>query len=171
MKIILLGKAGSGKTTMARLLVQGTGIPQLSLDEIAWRHGLERVPHDECVLELKRFIDSNEQWVIEGCYGDLIEVALPYCSELRFLNPGVDECVQHCLQRPWEPDKYSSPEEQQQMLANLIDWVRGYETREDEYGLKCHRRIFDAFEGQKREYLNPKFYFSAKNDEVKGDEK
>lgn len=35
----------------------------------------------------------NEQWVIEGCYGDLILAALPSRTELRFLNPGIEACV------------------------------------------------------------------------------
>ncbi|MDX1556834.1 MAG: shikimate kinase, partial [Xanthomonadales bacterium] len=86
------------------------------------------------------------------CYGDLVEAALPHCTELRFLNPGMERCVEHCRRRPFEPEKFASPEEQQAMLDTLIRWVRKYETREDEYGLKRHRRIYAQFDGPKREY-------------------
>lgn len=44
------------------------------------------------------------------------------------------------------------------MLAQLIDWVREYDTRDDEYGLRCHRRLFDAFAGPKREYASVAAY-------------
>ena len=152
MKTILLGNAGAGKSTMARRLIGSRSIPRLSLDEIAWNEGTERKPMAESLSELRRFIDSNEQWIIEGCYSDLVEVALPYCTELRFLNPGVDVCVEHCKRRPWEPEKFSSAEEQQAMLDQLIQWVREYEARDDEYGLKQHRNLFNEFTGPKIEY-------------------
>ena len=152
MKIVLLGNAGAGKSTMARRLIGDTGIPRLSLDEIAWSEGTERKPLERSLGELKRFIDENDRWVIEGSYGDLVEAALPHCTELRFLNPGVERCVEHCRRRPFEPEKFASPEEQQAMLDALIRWVREYETRDDEYGLKRHRRIYARFDGPKREY-------------------
>jgi adenylate kinase family enzyme len=152
MKIILLGNAGAGKTTMARQLIGERNIPRLSLDEIAWGEGIERKPLEVSLRELQQFIEANDRWIIEGCYSDLVEAALPYCTELRFLNPGVEVCVEHCRQRPWEPEKFASGEEQQAMLENLVQWVRDYETREDEYGLKRHRQIFDSFAGNKHEY-------------------
>jgi adenylate kinase family enzyme len=151
-KIILLGNAGAGKTTMAHQLSGDRNIPRLSLDEIAWGEGAERKPLEVSLRELQQFIEVNDRWIIEGCYGDLVEATLPYCTELRFLNPGVEVCIEHCRQRPWEPEKFASAAEQQVMLENLIQWVRDYETREDEYGLKRHRQIFDTYTGNKREY-------------------
>ena len=91
---------------------------------------------------------------MEGCYGDLVEAALPHYTELRFLNPGVETCVAHCLSRPWEPSKFPSADEQNAMLQTLVAWVREYETRNDEYGLKRHRQIYDQFSGSKREDTN-----------------
>ena len=101
MRVILLGNAGAGKSTMARRLIGERMIPRLSLDEIAWDEGTQRKPLDASSRELEAFLQRNEQWVIEGCYGDLVELALPHCSELRFLNPGVEACVEHCRRRPW----------------------------------------------------------------------
>ncbi|WP_233258417.1 shikimate kinase [[Phormidium] sp. ETS-05] len=152
MRVIILGNAGSGKSTMARRIIGTMNIPILSLDEIAWNEGPERKPFTESLRELQRFINHHDQWIIEGCYGDLIEAALPYCTALRFLNPGVQVCVEHCQNRPWEPDKFPSPEAQQAMFAGLITWVKEYEIRDDEYGLQRHRQIFDNFTGAKKEY-------------------
>src|SRR4029450_5589564 len=81
---------------------------------------------------------------------DLIEAALPHCTELRFLNPGIETCVAHCNRRPWEASKFSCAEQQNAMLGQLIQWVKEYETRNDEYGLKRHRQSFDNFSGTKR---------------------
>jgi hypothetical protein len=60
--------------------------------------------------------------------------------------------VAHCLARPWEPEKYSSKEEQDARLDFLLQWVREYESRTDEYSLFRHRLLFDDFEGPKREF-------------------
>lgn len=158
MRLILLGNAGAGKSTMARRVIGSADIPCLSLDEIAWDPGIKRKPFEESQTLLHQFINANEQWVIEGCYGDLIEAALPYSTELRFLNPGIETCVAHCNRRPWEPSKFSSAEEQEAMLTPLIQWVQEYETRDDEYGLKRHRRIFDGFSGDKHEYISTASY-------------
>ena len=139
---------------MARRLIGGRDIAHLSLDQISWNDGTARKPLAASLEELFRFIESNDQWIIEGCYGDLIEAALPYCSELRFLNPPVEACVEHCKGRRWEPEKFSTAADQRAMLDQLIQWVRRYETRDDEYGLKRHRRIFDGFSGAKKEYTS-----------------
>lgn len=154
MRIVLLGNAGSGKSTMARRLVAAAGVEvaRLSLDEIAWGDGVERRPLRESQELLRRFIRSHEHWIVEGCYSELVERALPHCTELRFLNPGVEVCVRHCLERPWEPEKFPSPEAQRAMLEPLIAWVRAYESREDEYGLARHRALYEGHPGPKREY-------------------
>jgi len=165
MRTILLGNAGVGKSTMARRLIGNKDVPLLPLDAIAWvftsrdkaelhlkAGDITRMPLTESLRLLHKFMDSNEHWVMEGCYGDLVEAALPHCTELRFLNPGVETCVAHCLSRPWEPSKFPSAEEQNAMLQTLVAWVREYETRNDEYGLKRHRFIYDHFCGIKREY-------------------
>jgi adenylate kinase family enzyme len=154
MRTILLGNAGAGKSTMASRLIGNKNVPRLPLDEIAWAGGITRMPLTESLRLLHEFINSNEHWVMEGCYGDLVEAALPHCTELRFLNPGVETCVAHCLSRPWEPSKFPSAEEQNAMLQTLVAWVREYETRNDEYGLERHRQIYDQFSGSKREYTS-----------------
>ena len=163
MRTILLGNAGAGKSTMASRLIGNKDVARLPLDEIAWAvpDGVAReewilrptrMPLTESLRLLHEFINSNEHWVMEGCYGDLVEAALRHCTELRFLNPGVETCVAHCLSRPWEPSKFPSAEEQNAMLQTLVAWVREYETRNDEYGLKRHRFIYDHFRGIKQEY-------------------
>jgi hypothetical protein len=52
---------------------------------------------------------------------------------------------------PWEPEKYPSKEAQDQKLEFLLDWVREYESRTDEYSLARHRELFEGFRGPKVE--------------------
>lgn len=148
---VIFGNSGSGKSTLARQIAGRHGVPHLDLDSIAWGKTLERLPMEESLARLDAFIADHAGWVIEGCYGSLIGRAAARCSRLVFLNPGVDACVANCRRRPWEPHKFASPAEQDAMLENLIEWVKTYESRDDEFGLAAHRRVFDAFAGEKIE--------------------
>jgi adenylate kinase family enzyme len=158
MKVILLGNAGAGKSTLSQKLIAKHPAARLSLDEVAFQGGAERRPLNDSIAEVRRFIAAHESWIIEGCYADIIESILEECEELILLNPGVDACIAHCRARPWEPEKFSSSREQDENLENLIAWVTCYENRQDEYGLPRHRAIFDGFAGSKREFNDPSLY-------------
>jgi adenylate kinase family enzyme len=150
-RIVVFGNSGSGKTTLARRLTSQYGLAHLDLDSLAWDSpGIRRSP-TESAGAIRDFIDGNSEWVIEGCYSNLLEQVLPYASEVHFLNPGVEACIANCRARPWEPEKYSSKEAQDQKLELLLDWVREYEIRTDEYSLARHRELFRRFHGPKVE--------------------
>ena len=166
-RIVVFGNSGSGKTTLARVLTSQYGLAHLDLDSLAWdSSGVQVqtmtlddwaafVPRRRSLTEsastIRDFIHEHSEWVIEGCYGDLLEQVLPYAFEVRFLNPGVEACIANCRARPWEPEKYPSKEAQDQKLDFLLDWVREYESRTDEYSLARHRELFEGFRGPKVE--------------------
>ena len=154
-KIVVFGNSGSGKSTYALDQVENLGCVHLDLDTIAWQADAvvpTRRPLSESQEEIHCFVETHEQWVVEGCYADLLEFVLFYANELVFLNPGAETCVQNARNRPWEPHKYSSPEAQAATLEKLVDWIRQYDQREDEYSLMAHRRLFENFSGKKREF-------------------
>lgn len=152
-RTVIIGNSGAGKSTLALRLASEQTCAHLDLDTLAWQPGLppQRRALADSAMDIDAFIDSHRAWVIEGCYADLIELVLPQCTQLIFLNPGVDACIEYCRARPWEPHKYSSKQEQDDNLGMLIEWVRGYESRQDEFSLARHRVLFDRFSGDKRE--------------------
>jgi adenylate kinase family enzyme len=153
-RIVIVGNSGSGKTTMARAVVEELALPYLDLDSVAWDSPGVRRKLESSVADIRAFVDQHPAWVVDGCYGQLIATVLPFCTELRLLNPGVERCVANCRARRWEPEKYASKAEQDERLEFLLAWVRAYETREDEFSLREHRRLFDGFPGVKREYTS-----------------
>ena len=153
MRILIMGNSGSGKSHRARMLAGQHGLAHLDLDTIVWAPGqiaVARTP-EQVQADLRAFMSANEKWVVEGCYGELIDAALPFCSELVFMNPGRETCLANNRRRPWEPHKYASMEAQQAKLAFLLDWVAGYYERDDTMSYARHRRLFDGFDGNKSE--------------------
>ena len=153
MRLLLFGNSGSGKTTLARRLAAAHGLPVLSLDAIVWDPERVAVPRAPAAVraDLQAFLERHPAWILEGCYGDLVDAARAHATLLVFLNPGCDACLAHCRARPWEPDKYATVAEQDARLPFLLAWVAGYYTRDDDLSLAAHRRLFDAHAGPKVE--------------------
>lgn len=152
-RYVVLGNSGAGKSTLAGRLARRDDLAHLDLDSLAWEPVAppRRRPVAESAREITAFMDANDRWVIEGCYADLVEVALPRSTRLLFLNPGVEACVANARLRPWEPHKYASKEAQDANLEMLVGWIRDYEMRQDTFSLAAHRAIFDGFGGEKVE--------------------
>jgi adenylate kinase family enzyme len=155
MRVLIMGNSGSGKSWRARELAARHGLVHLDLDTIVWEPGQIAVPRapEQVRADLLAFVTGHETWVAEGCYGDLVQAALPYCSELVFMNPGREVCLDNNRRRPWEPHKYESMAAQQSKLDFLLAWVAGYYERDDAMSYACHRRVFDAHAGSKREVM------------------
>lgn len=96
MKVIVIGNSGSGKSTHARTLAKEHGLEHLDLDSIMW--------------------EPNQ----------IASAILADDVHLHFLNPGLDVCLRNNAARPWEPEKYETPELQQSMYKTLIDCVKSY---------------------------------------------
>lgn len=138
-----------------------TGFPILDLDTVAWETGQIAVPRDagDAADDVHNFCNANEHWVVEGCYASLIEVALGFGAQLLVLDPGVDQCIDNCRSRPWEPHKYSSQAEQDDHLEFLLTWVAGYYARDDDMSLSAHKRVYERYGGAKQ-------WFSSLTDQL-----
>lgn len=151
MRVAVIGNSGSGKSTLARYLAMECGLPMLDLDTVAWEPGKVAVPRDPRLArqDVDSFCQQSPGWVAEGCYADLVEVALLHGAQLLFLNPGREVCLQNCQSRPWEPHKYASKEAQDEKLPFLLAWVEEYETRDGPLSLRGHTALFDSYAGPK----------------------
>jgi len=153
-KIVIFGNSGSGKTTLANHYVEEYHLPHLDLDLVAWENtdppGRKPLPDSAGIIN--QFTETNNTWVIEGCYADLLSLVVNQSTALIFLNPGIDVCLENCKSRPWEPRKYSSIEDQNNKLDMLLNWVKQYEHRDDEFSLTAHRALYDSFTGYKKQY-------------------
>ncbi|MBL9137742.1 MAG: hypothetical protein JNK85_17855 [Verrucomicrobiales bacterium] len=156
MRVAILGNSGSGKSTLARWLCDRSGAAMLDLDTVAWEPGRIAVAREATAArrDVLEFCRSHTHWVVEGCYSGLIEACLELRPTLIYLNPGTEVCLAHCRERPWEPHKYATKEEQDRGLEFLLTWVRDYETRDGEFSHSAHRSCFDGYDGPKEEFTS-----------------
>ena len=150
-KILIFGNSGSGKSTLARRLCNAEGLSHLDLDTLAWNP--TTTPERKCLNESRsdifNFIHSSEGWVIEGCYADLLEIILPFSSEIIFMNLPIESCIKNAKNRPWEPHKYPSKEAQDKNLQMLIDWIGQYSERTDTFSELAHNNLYRQYSGKK----------------------
>jgi len=155
-KVVIFGNSGSGKSTLAREFSEEGSMPHLDLDSIAWKPTSppERKPITESKHEIDAFIGSNGQWVIEGCYSDLLEIVIPESSEIIYLNLPIDACISNAKNHPWEPHKYISKKTQDKNLDMLINWITQYSERDDTFSKSAHMALYGNYEGKKTMYTN-----------------
>lgn len=166
-KIIIFGNSGSGKSTLAAEL-RDEGLAHLDLDVLAWLPSSppERRPINQAYEEIQHFIRENDEWVVEGCYADLLELVKPFAAEAIFLNLPTHLCQENARNRPWEPHKYKSKEAQDNNLPMLLDWIAGYAVRNDSLSYNAHSALYDSFRGKKIEinYNRERHKKALKND-------
>ncbi len=150
--ILIFGNSGSGKSTLAKKLCRAEGLSHLDLDTLAWQPTTppERNPIDVSAAEISNFIASNVAWVIEGCYTDLLEQALPFSTEIIFMNLPITLCIENAKKRPWEPHKYASKEVQDNNLDMLVGWISQYSDRTDTFSAIAHNKFYDDYSGKKK---------------------
>jgi len=150
-RILVFGNSGSGKSTLAALLNRKLGLAHLDLDTLAWLPGKppQRRPLADSENLVREFIRDNANWVIEGCYADLLQLVASEAEEIAFLNIPVQKCIENARARPFEPHKYSSEAAQNQNLAMLIKWIEEYPDRDDSCSLSAHKKFLNTFQGRK----------------------
>jgi len=153
-KRIIFGNSGAGKSTLAINIAKEKNLAHLDLDTLAWLP--EMPPRRAALLDSKakidEFIQINDQWVIEGGYIDLIELVRSHAEEIIFMNLDESQCIENAKNRPWEPHKYESKKAQDENLEMLIEWIKQYYVRDDEFSYLSHMSFYDSFLGKKKMY-------------------
>jgi adenylate kinase family enzyme len=147
-RIIVFGNSGSGKSTIAKKLCQKYNLTHLDLDILAWLPSTppQRMPVLESKSKINLFLKENDNWVIEGCYTDLIELVIPNSTEAIFMNLPIEMCIKNARNRPWEPHKYKSKAVQDENLEMLLKWIKDYVNRTDTFSESSHKNLFEKYQ-------------------------
>ena len=94
MKILIIGNAGSGKSTLSRKISQELGIPLHGLDKIVWKENWVSTPKPER-QKLIQAIVNKQNWVIDGVSKDVLSAA----ERVYFLDIPTYKCIFNIVKR------------------------------------------------------------------------
>ncbi len=102
-RILILGRGGAGKSTLARRLGELTGFPVTELDRRFWQPGLIATPRDRWVDIQHEFIQA-ERWIIDGDLGpfDVLEPRLEVADTVIILDFSLPRCAWRSIRRSRE---------------------------------------------------------------------
>ncbi len=84
-KVVILGNAGAGKSTPARMIGEQLGLPVVHLDSVFWQAGWaepEKAEFDARVLGLT----AQEAWAIDGNYKRTLDARMEAAAPVVFLD-------------------------------------------------------------------------------------
>ncbi len=84
-RILIIGNAGSGKTTFAKKLSEKTGLPLVHLDKIYWTGNWEHLERDKFDDILQKELEKSE-WIIDGNFNRTLPHRLKYCDTVFYFD-------------------------------------------------------------------------------------
>jgi adenylate kinase family enzyme len=102
-RVVVLGRGGAGKSTLAARLGTATGIPVVELDELFWRPDLTPTPLAEWA-DVQRELAARPAWIADGDLGpyDVLDVRLAAADTVVLLDFSFARCAWRALRRSWE---------------------------------------------------------------------
>lgn len=97
-RVLILGCAGAGKSTLARALSRRSGLPLVHLDRHYWRAGWREPAKDEWLKQVAA-LAAEPRWIMDGNYGDTIALRLARADTLIFLDQPRWRCLWGVLSR------------------------------------------------------------------------
>lgn len=91
-RILIIGNAGSGKTTFAKALAEKTQLPLIHLDKLFWCGEWEHLSRDEFDTILQKELEKTE-WIIDGNFGRTIPHRLKYCDTVFYFDLPTITCL------------------------------------------------------------------------------
>lgn len=97
-RIMIIGCAGSGKTTFAVALSAIVKIPVIHLDKEWWQPNWVETPKDEWHAKQTEFV-KEDTWIIDGDYGRSMNIRLERADTIIFLDMNNWVCIYSALKR------------------------------------------------------------------------
>lgn len=97
-KVLILGCAGSGKSTFARKLKNIVNIPIYHLDMIWHKPDKTNVTFEEFDNKLNEILKKDE-WIIDGNYQRTLEIRLKECDSVFLLDYPFEVCFEGAASR------------------------------------------------------------------------
>lgn len=92
-RVLVIGSPGAGKSTFARKLRDGTGLPLYYLDMVWHRSDRTNISREEFDQRLCEILEKD-RWIVDGNYLRTLEMRLHACDTVFFLDYPLEVCLQ-----------------------------------------------------------------------------
>ena len=105
-KVVIIGSAGAGKSTLARKLGSKLNIKVVHLDRVFWQRGWKEKPRGTRIDILQDLV-REKRWIIEGSYLSSSRARLNAADTIIFLDIPPLLCLWRIIKRHLEYHKHS----------------------------------------------------------------
>ena len=117
MRVVILGRGASGKSSLARTLGELTRLPVIELDKVFWQPGLQPMSSDKWTTVQSQLV-QKPGWIMDGDLGpyDAVDTRIREADTIIFLDFPLLTCAWRAIRR--------SPER-----ADFWRWLLEYRRR------------------------------------------
>jgi len=91
-RVLIIGNAGSGKSTFSKKLAKKTDLPLIHLDKIYWRGDWEHLSREDFDSILQTELEKP-QWIMDGNFNRTIPLRLTFCDTVFFFDLPTSTCL------------------------------------------------------------------------------
>lgn len=131
-RIMIIGSAGAGKSTLSQKLGEYYKLPIIHLDKHYWLANWTPRTNEEWDVMVKQFADQ-EQWIIDGNYSRTMDARLSRADQVIYLDMPTWLCLYRIFKRRIMYHKKSRPDMNERCEEKLdyefVKWVWNYRKR------------------------------------------
>ncbi len=128
-RIMIIGSAGSGKSSLARALGDITGLPVVHIDTLYWQPGWVMRPRDE-ISRLTIEAADQDEWIFEGNHSETMNYRASRADMLIFLDISTGRRLWRVVKRTLKHYGRSRPDMAKGCVErfdwDFLKWVAGY---------------------------------------------
>lgn len=97
-RVLVIGPAGAGKTTLSTAIADAIGLPLIHLDSLYWDAGWVPTPQEEWEAQVSEIV-RQPRWIMDGNYGGTLDIRIAAADTIIFLDLPRGVCIWRLLKR------------------------------------------------------------------------
>jgi adenylate kinase family enzyme len=120
-RVLIIGSAGAGKSTLATRLAAKLQLPVIHLDAVYWQPGWKETPKDEWQARVAELI-QRDAWIMDGNYGGTMEMRVQAADTVILLDTPRTQCLFRVFKRALRYRGKTRPDMNPGCPEMLPDW-------------------------------------------------